>query len=57
MNAPCSYKDNASADKHTKTDHFTNFFATFQQEDLGTGKPYIATTKSFGGFDLDHKLT
>lgn len=52
----CRYKDKDSAEKHTKEEHFANFFKTVQAEELGSGPPYIATTKSVAGFDSDRKL-
>ena len=56
MTSVIRYKDKDSADKHTKEEHFKKFFAAVQAEGLGAGPPYIATTKSFAGFDSDRKL-
>ena len=51
-----SYKDAASADKHTKEPHFQELFATATNEQLLSKPPYIAKTKFVTGFDSDRKL-
>lgn len=51
-----TYKDKASADKHTPEEHFNALFAAFEKEGLMGKAPYLAQTKSISGFDLDRKF-
>ncbi|CAK3845716.1 Hypothetical predicted protein [Lecanosticta acicola] len=51
-----TYKDKASAEKHTTEPHFKQLFATFDEEGLMAKPPYLAQTKSISGFDLDRKF-
>jgi len=50
-----SYKDLDSIHQHTKEPHFQVLVKAFDEEDLLTEKPFVAYTKSTGGFEKDRK--
>ncbi|KXT09133.1 hypothetical protein AC579_388 [Pseudocercospora musae] len=51
-----TYKSKEGAEAHTHTEHFKSLFVKFDKEDIFAKPPYLAFTKSMGGFDLGREL-
>ncbi|KAK5939977.1 hypothetical protein PMZ80_007395 [Knufia obscura] len=51
-----TYKDLESVHQHAKEPHFQALMKALDEEDLLMEKPFIAYTKSTGGFEMDRKL-